>query len=135
MTLHTKKLFGFFLFGPFSCELQSVKNGSQQKKIRFFLQFFFDEGENASQVAEIANGVYGSDTVTTNYVQFWFRRFRSGIFDIKDAPDTCRPVVEYVDKITEMIEIDQYVSNCSIAQEPKIDHKTVLSHLRKLGFK
>ncbi|GFX90817.1 hypothetical protein TNCV_3166481 [Trichonephila clavipes] len=43
-------------------------------------------GENASQVAEIVNGLYSADTVTANYVQFWFRRFRSGIFDVKVSP-------------------------------------------------
>ncbi|GFW99111.1 hypothetical protein TNCV_3008811 [Trichonephila clavipes] len=42
-------------------------------------------GENASHAAEIVNGVYGADTVTANYVQFWFRRFLSGIFDVKVA--------------------------------------------------
>ncbi|GFW24417.1 histone-lysine N-methyltransferase SETMAR [Trichonephila clavipes] len=68
-----------------------------KEKIRFFLQFFFDKGENASQVTEIANGVYGADTVT------------AGIFDAKDAPRTGRPVVENVDKITEIIEVDQHV--------------------------
>ncbi|GFW25834.1 histone-lysine N-methyltransferase SETMAR [Trichonephila clavipes] len=78
-----------------------------KEKIRFFLQFFFDKGENTSQVAEIANGVYGANTVTANYVQFWFHRFRSGIFDVKDAPRIGRRVVENVDKITEIIEIDQ----------------------------
>ncbi|GFY02817.1 histone-lysine N-methyltransferase SETMAR [Trichonephila clavipes] len=46
-----------------------------------------------------------------------------------------RPVVENVDKLTEIIEIDRHVSSRSIAQELKIDHKTVLSHLRKVGFK
>ncbi|GFW14164.1 histone-lysine N-methyltransferase SETMAR [Trichonephila clavipes] len=71
-----------------------------KEKIRFFLQFFFDKGENASQVAEIANGVYGLNTVTANYVQFWFHRFLSGIFNVKNAPRTGKPVVENVDKIT-----------------------------------
>ncbi|GFX11879.1 histone-lysine N-methyltransferase SETMAR [Trichonephila clavipes] len=83
-----------------------------KEKIRFFLQFFFYKGKNASKVAEIANGVYGANTVTANYVQFWFRRFRS-----------------------EIIEVDQHVSSRSITQELKIDHKIVLSHLRKVGFK
>ncbi|GFV58369.1 histone-lysine N-methyltransferase SETMAR [Trichonephila clavipes] len=92
-----------------------------KEKIRFYLQFFFDEGENASQVAEIANGVYGADTVTANYMQFWFRRFRSGNFDVKEMQ---RPVVENVDKITEIIKVDRYVSSRSIAQELKIDHKS-----------
>ncbi|GFW94399.1 histone-lysine N-methyltransferase SETMAR [Trichonephila clavipes] len=95
-------------------------------KIRYILQFFFDKGENASQVAEIANGVYGAGTVTANYVQFWFRRFRSGIFDVKDAPHTGRPIIENFDKITEIIEVDRHVGSRKIAQELKIDHKTVV---------
>ncbi|GFV05542.1 histone-lysine N-methyltransferase SETMAR [Trichonephila clavipes] len=91
-----------------------------KEKIRYILQFFLDKGENASQAAEIVNGVYGADTVTANYAQFWFRRFRSGIFNVKVAPHTDRPVVENVDKITEII--DRHVSSSSIAQELKIDH-------------
>ncbi|GFV94001.1 histone-lysine N-methyltransferase SETMAR [Trichonephila clavipes] len=87
------------------------------------------------QVAKIVNGVYGFDTVTANYVQFWFRRFRSGIFDVKDASRTGRHVVENVDKIAEIIKVDRHVSTRSIAQEIKIDHETVLNHLHKAGFK
>ncbi|GFX30561.1 hypothetical protein TNCV_3462111 [Trichonephila clavipes] len=49
----------------------------------------------------------------------------TSIFDAKDAPRTGRPVVENVNKITEIIEIDRHVSSRSIAQELKIDHKTV----------
>ncbi|GFU54563.1 protein GVQW3 [Trichonephila clavipes] len=72
---------------------------------------------------------------TANYVQFWFRRFRSGIFDVKDVPRTGRPVVENVDKITEIIEVDRLVRSRSIAQGLRIDLKIVLSHLRKVEFK
>ncbi|GFU70853.1 histone-lysine N-methyltransferase SETMAR [Trichonephila clavipes] len=101
------------------------------EKIRFLLQFFFDKGENASKVAEIAHDVYGADTVKANYVQFWFRRFHSCIFAVKDAPHTRRPVVENVDNITEIIEVDWHVSSPSISQELKINYKTVLSHFAK----
>ncbi|GFW53533.1 histone-lysine N-methyltransferase SETMAR [Trichonephila clavipes] len=69
------------------------------------------------------------------YVQFWFHRFRSGIFDVKDAPRTGRPVVENVDKIAEIIEVAQLISSRSSVQELKNDHKIVLNHLRKVGFK
>ncbi|GFW44391.1 histone-lysine N-methyltransferase SETMAR [Trichonephila clavipes] len=74
------------------------------------------QGENISQVAEIVNDVYGADTVTANDVLFWFRRFRSGIFDIKGTPCTGRPVVENVNKITEIIDVDRHVSSRSIAR-------------------
>ncbi|GFW59202.1 hypothetical protein TNCV_2781331 [Trichonephila clavipes] len=49
-------------------------------------------------------------------------RFR-GIFDVQDAPRIGRPVIENVDKITEIIEVDRHVSSRSIAQELQIDIK------------
>ncbi|GFU29689.1 hypothetical protein TNCV_2409011 [Trichonephila clavipes] len=59
-------------------------------------------------MAEIANSVYGTGTVRAFYVQIWFRRFRSGIFDFKVAPHTGRSVLENVDKITEIIKVDRH---------------------------
>ncbi|GFW93535.1 histone-lysine N-methyltransferase SETMAR [Trichonephila clavipes] len=93
-----------------------------KEEIWYILQCFFDKGENTSQATEIVNGVYGAYTVTSNYEQFWFRRFHSGIFDVIAAPHTCRPVIKNVDKITEIIEVDRHVSSRSIAKELKIDH-------------
>ncbi|GFW01258.1 histone-lysine N-methyltransferase SETMAR [Trichonephila clavipes] len=101
----------------------------------YYKPFFFDKGGNASQTAKIVNIVYSADTVKADYVQFWFRRFRSGIFYVKNASRTGRPVIENVDKTTKIIEIDRHVSSRSIVQELKIDHKTVLNHLRKVGLK
>ncbi|GFU95711.1 hypothetical protein TNCV_2815471 [Trichonephila clavipes] len=43
--------------------------------------------------------------------------------------------IENVDKNTKNNQVDRLVSSCSIAQRLKIDHKTVLSHLRKVEFK
>ncbi|GFU81897.1 histone-lysine N-methyltransferase SETMAR [Trichonephila clavipes] len=108
---------------------------SREVPIKQFQIYAHCQGENLSQAAEIVNGIYGADTVTANYVQFWFHRFRLGIYDIKDAPYTGMPVVENVHKTAEIIEIDRHVSSRSIAQELKIDHKTVLNHLCKVGFK
>ncbi|GFX06511.1 histone-lysine N-methyltransferase SETMAR [Trichonephila clavipes] len=92
-------------------------------------------GKKGSQKAEIVNGVYGADTVTGNWVQFWFRRFHSGIFDVKDASRTGKTVVENADKITEIIEVDRHVSSRRISQKLKIGHKIVLNHFRRVGFK
>ncbi|GFY27000.1 histone-lysine N-methyltransferase SETMAR [Trichonephila clavipes] len=111
--------------------------GVNKEKMWFFLQFFFDKGENASHVAEIENGVYGANNVTDNYVQFWFRRFCSGIFDVKDAPQTGRPFVENVDKITKVIEVDRLMPNSTTAIEfwafpPRIaadNHRSPVSSL------
>ncbi|GFV56970.1 histone-lysine N-methyltransferase SETMAR [Trichonephila clavipes] len=71
----------------------------------------------------------------TNYLQFWFRRFRSRNFDVKDASRTGRSLVENVEKLTEIIKLGRYASSHSIGQELKIKNKTVLSHIRKVGLK
>ncbi|GFS94414.1 histone-lysine N-methyltransferase SETMAR [Trichonephila clavipes] len=108
---------------------------SREISIKQFQIYTHCQGENASHAAEIVNGVQGAHIVTANYVQFWFCRFGSGILDIKDAPRTGRHVVENLDNITEIIEVNRHVSSPSITQELKIDHKTVLNHLHKAGFK
>lgn len=62
--------------------------------------------------------------VTKNYsrtLKIWFHRLCSGIFDVV--------------KITEIIEVGQYVSSRSIVHELKIDQKTVSNHVRNAGFK
>ncbi|GFV57928.1 histone-lysine N-methyltransferase SETMAR [Trichonephila clavipes] len=73
-----------------------LKMGVNEEKIWSTLQFFFDKGETASQVAEIVNGVYSADTVIAKCVQFCFHPFRSDIFDFKDALHTGRPVFENI---------------------------------------
>lgn len=108
---------------------------TSKEKICHILQFIFDKGENASQAAQNVNSVYGSDTVTANQAQFWFRRFYSGNFDVKDAPRSGRPIVENVDKIMQMSESDRHISTVSIAQELNIAQKTVWNHLEKAGYK
>ncbi|GFW37390.1 histone-lysine N-methyltransferase SETMAR [Trichonephila clavipes] len=92
-------------------DVVSISRAVSIKQFQIYARY---QGENASQAAEIPNGIYDADTVTANYVRLWFRRFRSGMFYVK---------------------VDRHVSSRSIAQELKRDHKTVLSHLSKVGFK
>ncbi|GFU53813.1 histone-lysine N-methyltransferase SETMAR [Trichonephila clavipes] len=80
-----------------------LKMEVKKEKIRYILQFFFDKSENVIQAAEILNGVNGAYSVTANYVQFRIRRFRSSIFDVKDAPRTGSLIIEKDDKITEIL--------------------------------
>ncbi|XP_017765323.1 PREDICTED: uncharacterized protein LOC108554525, partial [Eufriesea mexicana] len=81
---------------------------TSKEKMGHILQFFFDKGENTSQADENLNSVYGSVTVTANHAQFWFRLFRSGNFNVKDAPRFGRPIVENINKIMEIVESDRH---------------------------
>jgi len=67
--------------------------------------------------------------------QQWFARFRTGNFDVKDEPRFGRPITEKSDEIMVKVERDKYVSTVEIARELGIDHKTILNHLHKAGYK
>ncbi|GFW73247.1 histone-lysine N-methyltransferase SETMAR [Trichonephila clavipes] len=135
VTFYTKNYFAGFCFIHSIVSYRVLKIEVNKEKVRYILQFSFDKGENASQTSEILHGVYDAHTVTANYMQFWFRRFSSGIFDVKDVLHTGSPIVKYIDKITEINQVDRLLSSRSIAQVLQMDNKTVLSHLSKLGFK
>ncbi|GFX22397.1 histone-lysine N-methyltransferase SETMAR-like [Trichonephila clavipes] len=84
------------LFNDRVVSYRVLKMEVNKEKIRYILHFFFDKDENASHVAEIANGVYGAGTVTANYVQSRFRRFCSDLYcqqldHLKLAIDQKRP--------------------------------------------
>ena len=54
---------------------------------------------------------------------------------MKDEPRFGRPITEKFDEIMIKVERDKHVSTVKIARELGIDHKTVLNHLHKAGFK
>lgn len=118
----------------------SVKNYNGLKmseipeKIRYILQYHFDQGDNATQAFEKICAVYGYDTLSKSTAQRWFARFRSGDLNVKDAPRSGRPIVENVDEIFKKIEEDRHISTRDIAEELNIDQKTVWNHLRRAGY-
>lgn len=105
------------------------------EKIRYILQFFFDQGENAAQACEKICAVYGDTALSKSAARKWFARFRSGNFDVKDAPRSGRPAFEKVDEILEKVDQDRHISSHDIALELNIHHQTVLNHLEKAGYK
>lgn len=105
------------------------------EKIRYILQFYFDKGKNAAQARQKICAVYGQGSLSKATAKRWFARFRSGNFDVKDAPRSGRPITEKVDEILQKIYEDRHISSYHIAEELNIDHKTVLNHLKKAGYK
>ena len=55
-------------------------------------------------------------------------------FDVKDEPRSGQSITEKSDEMVK-VERDKHVSTVEIARELGIDHKTVLNHLHKAGYK
>ena len=80
--------------------------------------------------------VYGEKSLTERQCQNWFARFRSGDFDLKDAPRSGRPTEVDDDKIKAMIENNRHSTTQEIAEAEKlnISHSCLERHLKQLGY-
>jgi len=54
---------------------------------------------------------------------------------VKDEPHSDRSITEKSDEIMIKVERDKHVSTVETATKLDIDHKTVLNHLHKAGYK
>ncbi|GFU07249.1 histone-lysine N-methyltransferase SETMAR [Trichonephila clavipes] len=64
---------------------------SDKQHFRHIL-FYYRKGKNAVQARKKFTDVYGEGVLRVHQCQNWFSKFRSGNFDVKDAPLSGRPV-------------------------------------------
>ncbi|GFV04714.1 histone-lysine N-methyltransferase SETMAR [Trichonephila clavipes] len=65
---------------------------SDKQNFRHILLFYYRKGKNAVQARKKLIDVYGEDVLTVRQCQNWFAKFRSGNFDVEDAPRSGSPV-------------------------------------------
>ena len=98
------------------------------------LLYYSRKGKNAVQVRKKLYDVYGEISLIQRQCQNWFVRFRSGDFDLKDAPRSGRPTEVDDNKIETMIENNRRSKAREIAEKLNILHKCVERHLKQLGY-
>ncbi|CAK1598259.1 unnamed protein product [Parnassius mnemosyne] len=54
--------------------------------------------------------VYGEGVLTVRQCQNWFAKFRSGNFDVEDAPRSGRPVEAYKDAIKALVDVNRRIT-------------------------
>ncbi|GAB6028825.1 hypothetical protein CHUAL_014145 [Chamberlinius hualienensis] len=64
-----------------------------KEHFRHIMLFYYRKGKNASKTCEKICSVYGADAVDDSTCRKWFRRFRQGNFDVKDASRAGRPII------------------------------------------
>ncbi|GAB1861621.1 SETMR methyltransferase [Camponotus japonicus] len=97
---------------------------SEKQHFRHILLFYYRKGKNAVQARKKLSDVYG-DVLTERQCQNWFAKFRSGNFDVEDAPRSRRPVKADEDTIKALIDANRRITTREIAERLK-DPATVL---------
>ncbi|GBP12525.1 Histone-lysine N-methyltransferase SETMAR [Eumeta japonica] len=106
--------------------------GEFNVEIRYILKFHLKKGKNATQaVRRIMTFI---ELMSLRVAQNWFKRFQSGYFDVKDESRSSRPVTDKVDAILKIVDQGRHINFYDIAEELRMDHKTVLTHLNKAGY-
>ena len=75
-------------------------------KIRVIMEYEYRFGRNAAQVARNINDVYGANTTNQRTTWYWFARFRSGNFDMKNEPRGCPKTLVDNDELKAIVEAD-----------------------------
>ena len=101
---------------------------------RHILLYYIRNGKNVAQARKNLYDVYGEKSWTERQCQNWFARFRSGDFNLKDAPRSGHPTEVDDDKIKAMIENNRRSTTREIAGKLNISHICVERHLKQLGY-
>ena len=101
---------------------------------RNILLYCFRKCKNVVQARKKLYDIYGEKSLTERQCQNWFARFRSGDFDLEDAPRSGRPTEVDDDKIKAMIENNRSSTIREVAEKFNISHTYVERHLKQLGY-
>ncbi|GFT59070.1 histone-lysine N-methyltransferase SETMAR [Trichonephila clavipes] len=102
---------------------------SDKQHFRHILLF-----KNAVQVRKKLTDVYGEGVLTARQCQNWFAKFRSGNFDVEDAPRSGRPVEADKDSIKELVDVNRRIPTREIGLRLNLSNSTVYDHLKGLGL-
>jgi len=102
--------------------------------LRHAMLFFFKKGCNAIQAKTEICAVYGDSAVSLVTVRKWFKRFKSGDFDLEDRERSGAPVRTHTDRIKAYVEENPRSAVRDVAEALEIPPTTVFRHLKKIGF-
>ncbi|CAF4830065.1 unnamed protein product [Pieris macdunnoughi] len=102
-------------------------------KYRIIYEYEFRRGTSAADKTRRVNDVYGGHVAKENTVRFWFQRFRSGNFDLRNKPRG-RPETQVDNEVLKaIVEADPSQTTSELAAGCGVSDKTVLIHLKQIG--
>ncbi|GFV75089.1 histone-lysine N-methyltransferase SETMAR [Trichonephila clavipes] len=87
---------------------------SDKQHFRHILLFYYRKGKNAVQARKKLTDVYGEGVLTVRQCQNWSAKFRSGNFDVEDAPRSGRPVEADKDAIKAFVDANRRITTREI---------------------
>ncbi|XP_043498852.1 histone-lysine N-methyltransferase SETMAR-like [Polistes fuscatus] len=90
--------------------------------------------KNASQAQKKVGAIYGNEALKETQCQYWFARFRSGDFSLKNAQRSGHSVEVDEAYIKAIIDSDRYSTTRDIAEKLNVSNTCIEKKLQKLGY-
>ncbi|XP_061024038.1 histone-lysine N-methyltransferase SETMAR-like [Dama dama] len=116
-----------------SVKEETMKMMLEKKQIRAIFLFEFKMGRKAAETTRNINNAFGPGTAKERTVQWWFKKFRQGDESLEDDERSARPSEVDNDQLREIIDADPLKTTRKIAEELKVNHSTVVRHLKQIG--
>ena len=110
-------------------ECQVDKN----KHFRHHLLFAFNQGAKATEAAREICAVYGEGAIAERTARYWFAKFKSGNFDLKDASRSGRPSEFDEVRLNQLLHEDARQTTRELAERIGFNKSTVAEHLQSMG--
>lgn len=101
--------------------------------IRHYFLFCFHQKKSAADSHRIICETYGENIIDVRTCANWFKRFKSGDFDISDKERSGRPAVVEEDKLQALLNEDSAQSTSELALQLGVDHSTIVRRLNAMG--
>ncbi|XP_024222499.2 histone-lysine N-methyltransferase SETMAR isoform X1 [Bombus impatiens] len=106
----------------------------QKMRFRYIMYQCFKKCSTPKNTAKEICDVYGDRSITVQTVRTWFRRFRTGNFNLKDEDRSGRPSTTDIDLIKAYLDENPKSSLREIEDALNIPRTTIHEYVTKLGY-
>lgn len=106
---------------------------AKKQHLREVLLFFFNSKKSAAESYRLLLEVYGESSPSIKTCEYWFRRFKSGDFDVEDKERAGAPKKLDDAALQALLDENACQTQKELAMELNVDRATISRHLHAMG--
>lgn len=101
-----------------------------KQHLREVLLFMFNSKKSAAESHRLLLGTYTEHSISIKMCEYWFRRFKSGDFDIEDKERSGQPKKFEDEELTTLLDEDSCQTLRGLTTSLEVDESTVSRRLK-----